>query len=355
MTSHLIANPPSLLASALAALRATKHTTPAQLPHWSTTQSTAAGLEEVRAALQLLIAADCAAPKKKGEPNTRAIKRDLALDIDARLKVSSGGFDAQTLEAAHRLAAIDMSDRAAHASYVGLVTLANVDVLQRVRATLTPNVIMHLSCAARIDRARASCESFVAAQTHAISQIIVVGAADTHLYRFDAANGVLTVPAPDTYEHLPAKVIAAMFFFALCGEVDAVLKVDDDHRLQDVERLLRGFARVASKHPVQMGRRNNIGVLGNHLRVWHFGKCADETLNPRPFTLPGTTRWINGASGYFLNRAALRLLFWSHIYFPDYIRIGLYEDVTISDLLERQGGRLRKWDMTRVLSTVEHY
>jgi hypothetical protein len=89
--------------------------------------------------------------------------------------------------------------------------------------------------------------------------------------------------------------------------------------------------------------------------VWHFGKCADPVLNPRPFTLPGTTRWINGAGGYFLNKAALRLLLWSHIYFPDYIRIGLYEDVTISDLLERQGARLVPADMSSILGTVGQY
>jgi hypothetical protein len=104
-----------------------------------------------------------------------------------------------------------------------------------------------------------------------------------------------------------------------------------------------------------MGKRNNIGVLGNHLRVWHFGKCADPALNPRPFTLPGTTRWINGASGYLLNAAALRLLSWSHVYFPEYIRIGLYEDMTVSDLLERQGARLVAADMSRILTAVDQY
>lgn len=354
MTSHLIATPPSRFALALAALRATKHTTPAQLPHWSA-QAPATGLDEARAALQSLIDAGDIAPTRKGEPNTAALKRELALDIDARLQASAGLIDAATLDAAHRLAALDMADRAAFASYVGIVTHANAPVLQQARCALTANVIMHLSCDPRIDRARESCESFAPMHGRGVSQVIVVGSADSHLYRFDAVRGVLTVPAPDSYEHLPAKVFAAMFFFALCGNVDAVLKVDDDHRLHDGELLLRGFARVAAKHPVQMGKRNNIGVLGNHLRVWHFGKCSDPALNPRPFTLPGTTRWINGAGGYFVNKPALRLLFWSHIYFPDYIRIGLYEDMTTSDLLERQGARLVSADMDRILGTVGQY
>ncbi len=355
MTSHLIATPPSRFALLLAALRATKHTTPAQLSHWSVPPP-ATGIEEARAALQRLIDADCRAPARKGEPNTAALKRDMALDLEARLRSSAGCIDARTLEAAHRLASLDMSDRAAFASYVGIVTHANAGVLQRLRAALTAHVVMHLSCAARIERANASCDSFAVAQAQGVSQVIVVGSADTHVFEFDAERGVLTVPAPDTYEHLPAKVIGAMFLFALCGNVAAVLKVDDDHRLRDVRQLVRGFARAArQRYPVQMGKRNNIGVLGNHLRVWHFGKCADPTLNPRPFTLPGTTRWINGASGYFVNQAALRLLFWSHIYFPDYIRIGLYEDMTVSDLLERQGARLLSADMSRALAATGQY
>jgi len=353
MTSPLAANPPSLLAAALAALRATKHTMPAQLAHWSA-RPAANGVDEVRGALRTLISADCSAPLAKGHPNTNLIKRELALEIERALP-ATGAFDPAVLETAHRLAAIDMSDRSAYAVYIGLVMLANADVLRRVRAATTANVVMHLSCAARIERAQASCESFAAAQPRGVSQLIVVGSSEAQVYRFDDATGVLTVPAPDSYEHLPAKVTAAMFLFALCGHIDAVLKVDDDHRLRDVDQLVRAFARVVAKHPVQMGKRNNIGVLGNHLRVWHFGKCADATLNPKPFTLPGTTRWINGASGYFLNAGALRLLSWSHVYFPDYIRIGLYEDMTISDLLERQGARLVRTDMSRIVGAVDHY
>jgi hypothetical protein len=112
---------------------------------------------------------------------------------------------------------------------------------------------------------------------------------------------------------------------------------------------------VQSSVPVQMGRRTNIGVLGHHVRVWHFGKTTDPALSDLPFSLPGTTRWLNGANGYFLNQQALRLLYWSHVYFSEYIRIGLYEDITISDLLERQGGRLEVADMKRVLTTVDNY
>jgi hypothetical protein len=261
----------------------------------------------------------------------------------------------RALHLAHRMASMDMRDPHTFGFYLGLMRLVNATVLTQLRAALGRHVVMHLSCAPRLGRAQESCRSFAAAEAEGVSQIIIIGAEGARCFEYDAATRVLTVPVSDSYEHLPAKVVAAMVCLALVGHVEAVLKVDDDHRLHQLAELLRMFRRVQSKLPVQMGRRTNIGVLGHHVRVWHFGKTADPALNDLPFSLPGTTRWLNGASGYFLNQQALRLLCWSHVYFSEYIRIGLYEDITISDLLERQGGRLEIADMKRVLTTVDSY
>jgi hypothetical protein len=342
---------PSRVKLALGALRATKHVTPAQLPHWSE-HAVSADLQQVRAALQNLLADTSGPPQKKGQPHTSHIKRELARELDAQL-ARAAAVDATTLELAHRLVAVDMSAAHTFDAYVGLIEIANAAALRQARESLARNVVMHLSCVPRIVRAEASCASFAGVPD--VSQVIVVGSASAHTYQFDVHTRILTVPAGDTYEHLPAKVFAAMFFFALCRNIETVLKVDDDHRLADRRRLADYFEDARVETPLQIGSLNNIGVLGNHARVWHFGKCADGSLNAKPFTLPGTTRWINGANGYFVNRAALRLLFWSQIYFPDYIRLGLYEDMTVSDLLERQGARLIKADMARILKTVDQY
>jgi hypothetical protein len=343
---------PSTVVLAIGALRATKHITPARLAHWRMPLDSTPSLADLQAGLDDLVNTAGSLPPTKGHPDVHAIKREFASQVVQDLR--SGGAQ-QALQSAHRMAAMDMRDARTFELYLGLASLANAETLVQLRAALTRHVVMHLSCAARIERAQESCRSFAVAEREGVSQIIVVGSDTARCFSYDAATRVLTVPAPDSYEQLPAKVVAAMFCFALAGHIESVLKVDDDHRLKDTGELMRAFRRVESTVPAQMGRRTNIGVLGQHVRVWHFGKTADQALSDLPFSLPGTTRWLNGASGYFLNRQALRLLLWSHVYFAEYIRIGLYEDMTISDLLERQGGRLKITDMTRVLSTVDHY
>ena len=342
----------STISMAIGALRATKHITPARLPHWWLPLDEAPTLSEVQTLLDEITRATSARPPLKGQPDVAAIKREFSQQVARDL---AQGGPQQALPAAHRMAAMDMKDAHTFRLYLGLLRLANAPVLTQLRTALTGQVVMHLSCVPRIARAQESCKSFEPAEGRGVSQIIVVGSDTARCYGYDAATRVLTVPAADTYEQLPAKVTAAMVCFALLGTIQAVLKVDDDHRLNQVDELSRALRRVQASVPVQMGRRTNIGVLGQHVRVWHFGKTADTALNDLPFSLPGTTRWLNGASGYFLNQQALRLLLWSHVYFSEYIRIGLYEDMTLSDLLERQGARLKITDMKRVLSTVDHY
>lgn len=342
----------SRVALAIGALRATKHILPARLSHWSAPLAASPSLSELQVLLERITHAGSSAPPVKGHPDVNAIKREFGRQVQREL---AEGGPAQALHAAHRMAAMDMRDPLTFHFYTGLLSLANAATLTQLRGVLSPDVVMHLSCEPRVARAQESVRSFLPAEAEGISQLIIVGSATARCFAYDAASRVLTVPAPDTYEQLPAKMVAALVCLALLGHIEAVLKVDDDHRLQDLPELLRALRRVRSQVPVQMGRRTNIGVLGHHVRVWHFGKTADPALSDLPFSLPGTTRWLNGANGYFLNRQALRLLLWSHVYFSEYIRVGLYEDMTISDLLERQGGRLKIFDMKRVLGTVDHY
>jgi hypothetical protein len=342
----------STVAMTLGALRATRHTTPARLPHWRAPLHAAPSQADLQALLERIIRAGSSKPPVKGHPDVNAIKREFGQQVQRDL---ASGDVSRALHCAHRMAAMDMRDPHTFRFYLGLMNLANAAALTQLRAALSRHVVLHLSCAPRVARAQESCRSFAAAEAQGVSQVIVVGAQSARCFEYDAAARVLTVPAADSYEHLPAKVVAAMVCFALVGHIEAVLKVDDDHRLNQLAELMRGLRRVQSSVPVQMGRRTNIGVLGHHVRVWHFGKTTDPALSDLPFSLPGTTRWLNGANGYFLNQQALRLLYWSHVYFSEYIRIGLYEDITISDLLERQGGRLEVADMKRVLTTVDNY
>ena len=335
------------------ALRRTRHVTPSRLPHWLAKPGDSPTLESICRLLDsLLQRPDVPPPPVKGYPDMK----EPTLRIAERLQrcLRSGDY-LDALALAHELAALDMSDARAFELFLESFSFVNAAAISAARAFLKPKVIAHVSCVPRIERAFASCKSFAAAEADGVSQIVVVGSGDGGRFQFDAGRGVLTVPASDSYEHLPSKVVAAMFFLSLCGGVEGVLKVDDDHRLHSRTEMMRGFRRLRHDRPLQIGKLARIGILGLHPRAWHFEKSSDPGLNARPYTLPGTTRWANGANGYYLNDLALRLMLWSYVYFPEYIRIGLYEDMTVSDLIERQGGRLASMEMERALTAVDHY
>ena len=187
---------PATVAVAIGALRATKHITPGRLEHWWDALDSPVELAEVRSALDTIIARDTGRPVLKGNPDVAAIKRDFARQVAADLE--SGGPQ-QALQAAHRLAAMDMRDTAAFRVYVGLMRLANAATFATLRAALSAQVVMHLSCSPRIPRAQESCQSFAAAEAHGVTQVIVVGSATARCYSYEPQTRVLTVPAPDTY------------------------------------------------------------------------------------------------------------------------------------------------------------
>ena len=335
------------------ALRRTRHVTPSALPHWLAKPSDAPTLESVSELLDSLLTRPAPPlPPVKGYPDLSERKLRIAERLRECL---SAGEHLPALALAHQLASMDMTDDVAFRFFLELVSFVNADAIHAARSFLKPKVIAHVSCVPRIDRAFASCESFAAGEADGVCQIVVVGSVDPGSFHFDPVRGVLTVPASDSYEHLPSKVVAAMSFLSLCGGVEGVLKVDDDHRLYSRAELMRGFRRLRHDRPLQIGRLSRIGILGLHPRAWHFEKSSDPGLNASPYTLPGTTRWANGANGYYLNDLALRVMLWSYVYFPEYIRIGLYEDMTVSDLIERQGGRIASMEMERALTAVDHY
>ena len=289
---------------------------------------------------------------EKGHPDTARIRSEFALSTQRQ--IDALGVDG-ALATARQLAALDMRDGEAFHLFGAMLATASETALSRARGSLKPWVVMHVTCEARIERAHESMRSFEAAAPSRFSQIIVLGRPDAHAFAFDSSTRILTVPAQDTYEHLPAKLVAAMAFLALCANVEAVLKVDDDHRLRSATAMFAAFRQIARPHPLQAGELLDAGALGLHARTWHFGKTSDGRIGKRPFTFIGPSRWANGASGYLINRPTLRLMYWSYVYFQDAIDRGLYEDMTVSDLIERQGGQLVQRKMAPILGAVGDY
>ncbi len=291
------------------------------------------------------------AERSKGEPDRRAATLALTKDIAEALAREDVP---RVLSTALLLAASDMVNDDAFGLYVDLLRYFSADAFVAAREGMRQNVVMHVSCEARLERAERSCASFAPVLGDDVSQLIVVGDEAAATYRYDRGRNVLYVPTSDAYQHLPAKVVSALSFLCWCG-AEAVLKVDDDHRLKSAEAMRRGFSSAAASRPAQYGVIAELHALGTFNPTWHYGKCSDPVLNARPHSHPMTTRWVNGGRGYFMNRKALRLMMWSGVYFSGHIAASLYEDMAISDLIERQGGRLRVLDMAGILGTVEDY
>jgi len=333
------------------AIYATKHHVPWPT-HWREWRIEPATLSDTMQRLGKIAEHVPGSPLGKGHPDTARIRSEYALSTQ-RL-IDAGGVHT-ALASARQLAALDMRDGEAFHLFGAMLATASETALSRARTSLKPWVVMHVTCEARIERARESMRSFETTSPDGFSQIIVLGRPEAHAFAFDVSTRTLIVPSPDTYEHLPAKVIAAMAFLAMCANVEAVLKVDDDHRLRSAPALLAAFRRTARPHPLQAGEFLDAGALGLHARTWHFGKTSGASVGERPFTYVGPSRWANGASGYLINKLTLRLMYWSYVYFQDAIDRGLYEDMTISDLIERQGGRLVQQSMAPILGTVGDY
>jgi hypothetical protein len=382
------------------------HAFPATLrDHWRAVDSVEHDiLRGVLTALDEIAARDCSPPRLKGFPNVNLAKRDLVVRLRPMLPSGAGAdqpvVSKEALALARTLASTDLTDSGGFVVYVGLLAIASAPALAQAAAQLSSNVVMHVSCVPRLSRAIQSMESFANMESEGVSQLIVVGVEEQTGFAYDAESRTLFVPAPDTYEHLPAKVVLGCAFLALCGSPECVLKVDDDHRLKNPAELMAKFraARPSLVHdllfpflrdkasiarkivtalsmarfdtvrmlihkmfpmrrvtPIQLGSVVSSEFLVSNARIWHYGKCTDKSLNARPLTLLGSDTWINGADGYFLNRAALLVLLWGHVYFKDHIDSGLYEDRVVSELLEKHGALLLPTRMRDALSAESEY
>ena len=133
-------------------------------------------------------------------------------------------------------------------------------------------------------------------------------------------------------------------------------RVIDLVQFDDATALDREFRKTESQPaPVLTGRLIRNRFVGDHNRVWHFGKCEDAQLNRAPYGLPGPRQWVDGSYGYFGNRRAMQELSIGLTYFMPYVGISLYEDVASSYLLQELGGTLRDRTMRSILDTVNDY
>ena len=154
---------------------------------------------------------------------------------------------------------------------------------------------------------------------HNIPYFFVIGKPSSRSY---VEGDILYVDAPDTYEHLPRKTYKIFEYIYNYTFYSHVLKIDDDCYV-NVDNLLQcGFENYDYMGKVA-------GYEDDLDRNWHEGKTADPTIGEYVGEHKGT--WANGASGYFLNRYAMRKLmeYSNH----KEIAFELYEDKLIGDIL----------------------
>lgn len=142
-------------------------------------------------------------------------------------------------------------------------------------------------------------------------------------------DGVVVVDAADSYEALPAKLLAALDAIVRRHGSVAVFKLDDDCRL-DANFHPAVFAQLAAA-------ADYAGVpvgAPTHDRCWHIGKTADAGITPYGKRFNGP--WARGGA-YLLGRRAVDLIHHEWALFPDEFGGEHYEDKMVGDFLRRAG------------------
>lgn len=305
----------------------------------------------MRRALEVIQRQPSTLERVKGAPDLVNLRRTVATRL-MEASFQSLQSDSELLGDARLLAGLKVEDPYGFLVHQQVFEWQNEEVLSALRSNLKARVVLHMTCVPRLDRARASEGSFDSKGLE-LEHLHVIGGGFGTSYRLDGR--VLSVPVPDSYEHLPQKMAAAFALLAHVTSLEGVLKVDDDHRLGEPSALEGAWVRMSGAPQGQGGMIIRARHHGDHERAWHFGKCSDGALNGRPHQWFAALRWCDGAAGYFVSRSGLRAVHWASLYFGDFVGSALYEDVLMSEIMRRFSAGLRQIDMTRVLSTRSDY
>ncbi len=311
--------------------------------------------EEVRGIAQKVIDAMRTAPSpnlRKGAPDLVSMKRVWATQLQELM--GHAERSGQALVMAEQIASVDPRDLSATTLHLAVFWLHNEPVIQLLREIRAPYLALHMTCVARLDRARDSEASFASIPQNKLYHLKVVGNGQN--YRFDPVKQVLEVPAADSYEHLADKVIDAYALLAIATRAKAVFKLDDDHRLGTPAALMRVLTKTARhREPVQLGTLHRLAYPAAHNRAWHFGKCKDQDLNTQPLAYPGPTSWVTGEHGYLLNRQALLRAAWAWLYYKQWLGSILYEDLALGEIADKLDIARLEQPMDEALSLHAHY
>lgn len=161
--------------------------------------------------------------------------------------------------------------------------------------------------------------------------------------RFDPRTAVLSLPVSDAYEALPLKVGWAVLAVALGGEGRSVLKVDDDAAPGDLDRCvelltaLKRDGQAAAGYPITTATPLSLD------RGWHIGKSS-APANRIAFNTIATRNWMSGGAGYLLSARGVAIVASHALHSWGFFETMLYEDITISMVLNATEADLRWLD-----------
>ena len=166
------------------------------------------------------------------------------------------------------------------------------------------NIILHVSCRQYLHRSRQSLRSF--ADSRCVS-VLVVGSDQGYPEQlgFEFDGELMILPVPDSYEKLASKVFFAYLILHLCDHSGFVVKVDDDVRLGDVERLDDLMERMKIQGHHYCGKLIQVSHR-DQCHGWHLGKCTDPAMHVRGYQYPMPQVYASGGFGYVLGPKLLQ-------------------------------------------------
>lgn len=176
-----------------------------------------------------------------------------------------------------------------------------MDFARLVQETQGRVLYLHISCAARLEKARASVRSFGEPSTRE-AHVIVIGDPQRKQpgINFTYRDGVLHLSVGDVYEAHYQKTLYSYAFVGTLLQNPFIVKLDDDVSLQSRHRHDQTLEGARKLHVDYLGSLSSMSIYSPR-KGWHIHKCADRQFHRQGICV-GTSRYALGGAGYLLSR-----------------------------------------------------
>lgn len=231
----------------------------------------------------------------------------------------------------------------------------NQDALASIALEAKNRIILHVSCASRLEQAKASVQSFQPINDEEFHLIVIGDDEGDSDIQIGYADQILTVPTWDCYEGLARKVAFSCFIMNIVAPNSLIAKFDDDVRLVRRATFMDLMARIDESLDHYLGFPITIDHHKHYWHGWHQGKCRYKQNEDVGLCFPVPKAFANGGAGYFLKPAAVRIMAYAFLAQSFILESpsGWAEDVITGLLLENNGISLAS--LGEILRTATGY